>query len=168
MPHPLARIAVLFTLASLLVGPVTLAADADDKQTALALLADVAKQEAARSATASAVARAKAALERADRMRASGDYPHASLADGLARSWAEVARDLARAVGAERRASKARQATLDASVQQERERALVEDGIARIGRLKAQIEEANRHPSARTATPNPARPAPAPPPKGRR
>jgi hypothetical protein len=90
------------------------------------------------------IARSKAALEQAARLRAAGDEPHARLADGLAKTWADAARDVVRAVDVEERAQAARRAATDAGVVAERERALLEEGIAQSGRLRAQLESAER------------------------
>jgi hypothetical protein len=97
-----------------------------------------------KAATAELVRRARAAIERATRLRAAGDEEHAELADGLARQDAETARDLVRAVEAERAADEARRAATDAGVVGDRERALLEEGIARNGRLRAEIGELGR------------------------
>ena len=102
--------------------------------------------------TAAAVAHAKEALERATRLRGAGDEAHAKAADGLAREWAETGRDLARAVDAEASASDLRRKAVDAQARLVRARALVEEGIARVGRLRAQLDEEGRAaPKDRTA-----------------
>jgi hypothetical protein len=81
-------------------------------------------------------------------MRAAGDDAHGRLADGLAREQAEAARDLVRAVDAEKKASNARQGAMDAGAQLEREQALLEETIARTGRLRAELEAADREAKA--------------------
>jgi hypothetical protein len=88
------------------------------------------------------VAQAKTALERATRMRATGDEVHARAADELALEWAQMARDLVKAAEAEATAAEARKKAVDAQAQLERTRAAVEEGIARVGRLKAELAEA--------------------------
>ena len=113
----------------------------DDRGTATAILNELASDAAHKAATAAIVQRGRDALERATRMRASGDEAHAQLADGLAREEAETAHDLVRALEAERMADDARRAATDAGTVGERERALLEEGIARNGRLRAEIEE---------------------------
>jgi hypothetical protein len=102
-------------------------------------------------AIAANVKRAKEAIERATRLRAAGDEAHARLADGLAAEEAAGAEDLARAIDAEKAASDARRAATDAGVVGDRERALLEEGIARNGRLKAEIDEIAK-PRAETKT----------------
>jgi hypothetical protein len=89
--------------------------------------------------TVDAVAHATEALEQATRFRAAGDEAHAKAAEGLAREWAETARDLAQAAAAERQAEDRKRQAMEAQAQLERTRALVEDGIARLGRLRAEI-----------------------------
>jgi hypothetical protein len=92
-------------------------------------------------AAGSALAQALAAMERARRMRAVGDEVHARAADGLAREWAETARDVARAVDAEARAAERRRSAVESQAQLERTRALVEEGIAHVGRLRAELDK---------------------------
>jgi hypothetical protein len=99
-----------------------------------------------RPVTAEALAHAKEALERAVRFHGGGDERHAKAAEGLAREWAETARDLARAADAEAAASDSRKKATDAQARLERVRALVEAGIARVGRLRAELDEAGRAP----------------------
>ena len=89
-------------------------------------------------------ARSRAALERAAKLRAAGDEPHARLADGLAKTWAEAARDVLRAVEVEEKSQATRRAATDAGLVAERERALLEEGIAQSGRLRAQLESTER------------------------
>jgi len=94
--------------------------------------------------TADAVATAKGALERARRLRAAGDEAHAKAADGLALEWAQTGRDLARAADAEATATELRRKAVDAQAQLERTRAQVEEGIAHVGRLRTQLQEAEK------------------------
>lgn len=115
----------------------------DDRATTEALLRE-AEGSKKKDVAAEMIARSRAALERAARLRASGDEPHARLADGLARTWAEAARDVIRAVEVEERAQAARRGATDAGAMAERERALLEEGIAQTGRLEAQLEAAER------------------------
>jgi hypothetical protein len=125
---------------------------ADDHSTAAALAQKLELDPVHGPITAAAVARAKEALERAARLRGAGDEAHAKAADGLAREWAETARDLARAADAEASASDLRRKAVDAQARLIRARALVEEGIARVGRLRAQLDEAGRAaPKDRTA-----------------
>jgi hypothetical protein len=116
-------------------------ADGDDRAAAEALVVPMQKA-APEPATIEAIARARDALEQSTRLRAAGDEAHAKAADGLAREWAETARDLARAAAAEKLADERRRQAIQALAQLERTRALVEDGIARLGRLRAELESA--------------------------
>jgi hypothetical protein len=95
--------------------------------------------EAERAPTRAPVAEAKRALERAAGARAGGDAKHGERLEGLAREWAETARDLLRAIGAEADAGALQLATADASTQGERARALLEEAIARRGRAEAEL-----------------------------
>lgn len=90
------------------------------------------------------VARSRAGLDRAAKLRAGGDETRARLADGLARTWAEAARDVVRAVEVEEKAQAARRAATDAGTVAERERALLEEGIAQSGRVRAQLDAVER------------------------
>jgi hypothetical protein len=87
---------------------------------------------------------ARKELDRATRLRATFDEKRARAADGAAREWAETARDLLRAVEAEGHAGDVRGKALDKQAQVERTRALVDEDIARIGRLKAELEAADK------------------------
>lgn len=120
------------------------AAQDADRAAAEALVQQLDHDAAHHAVTAQPIAQAKDALERATRLRTAGDEAHALTADALAREWAETARDLARAADAEAKAADLRHEAMDAQAQLERSRALVEEGIARVGRLRAEIEEAER------------------------
>ena len=116
-------------------------AHGDNRTSATAILDELANDAVHKAAIGAIVQRGRDALERATRMRAAGDEAHAQLADGLALEEAETARDLVRALEVERMADDARRGTTDAGAVGERERALLEEGIARNGRLKAEIED---------------------------
>ena len=94
------------------------------------------------------VARSRAALDRAQKLRASGDETHAKLAEGAALSWAEAARDVVRATAAEERTADLRRRALDAGASADRERALLEEGIAQTGRLRAQLDQVTKETTA--------------------
>ncbi len=101
------------------------------------------------------IGRAKVALDRGAKLRASGDEAHAKLADALARTWAEAARDVVRAAETEEKAATLRRNATDAGAIADRERALLEEGIAQSGRLRAQLESLDRESKeqpARTST----------------
>jgi hypothetical protein len=116
----------------------------DDRAATESMLQEAEREPARKAATADVVRRAREAIERATRLRSAGDETHAKLADGLAKELAETARDLGRTVDAERQAADARRGALDAGAQAERERALLEEGIAQNGRLRAELAEAER------------------------
>jgi len=113
----------------------------DSHAAAEALVGQLGADARAQLAT-DAVGQARAALERATRMRATGDERHAKAADELALEWAQMARDLLRAVEGETAAADVRKRSVDAQAQLERTRAAVEEGIARVGRLRAELAEA--------------------------
>lgn len=118
-------------------------AGGDDRASAEALLKEV-DASGKKDVATELVTRARAALDRGARLRSSGDEAHAKLADGVARTWAEAARDVTRAAAVEERATQARLAATDAGVVAERERALLEEAIAQAGRVRAQLESADR------------------------
>jgi len=115
----------------------------DDRAVADAIVRQLEADAAHRPATAEALQRSKQALERGTRLRAAGDEAHAKAADGLAREWAETARDLVRAVDAEAAASESRRKAVEAQAALERAKAQVEEAIARVGRLKAELADAS-------------------------
>jgi len=80
------------------------------------------------------------ALDRGSGARRAGDARHADLLDGLAREWAETARDLVRAAAAEADAGALEIASADAGLRAERARALLEESIARRGRAEAELD----------------------------
>jgi hypothetical protein len=116
-------------------------ASANEERTVGAMLDGLERDPAQKAVTVDMVKRAREAMERAAKMRAAGDETHARQADLLARAWAEAAEDLARAADAEAKAAAARRGALDAGAQADRERALLEEGIARNGRLRALLEQ---------------------------
>jgi hypothetical protein len=133
----------LIGLLGLLGASVAAAAGPEDRAATETVLREV-EASPKKDVVAEMIARSKAALDRAARLRAAGDEPHARLADGLAKTWADAARDVLRAVDVEARAEAARRAATDAGVVAERERALLEEGIAQSGRVRAQLESAER------------------------
>ncbi len=139
--HRLAA-ALLGSSCALLAAP----SRADDRAAAQAILSalDPASKD-------DAIKQAKDALERGTRMRTAGDALHGQLAEGLALEWAQLARDRARAEATESEARKAELGTIDAAARVERERALLEEAIARSGRLRAELASVKtRDASART------------------
>ncbi len=106
--------------------------------------AQAAQRPLAVDPAADALAEAKRAVERATRLQSAGDEARAKAADSLAREWAETARDIARAVTEEARADELRRRAFDAQERVERVRALIEEEIAHVGRLRTQLDEAVR------------------------
>lgn len=121
---------------------VAVAAQPDDRSTTEQILREI-RATSHKDAASEMVARSRAALARAAKLRASGDEARARLADGLARSWAEAAREVLRAVDVEEKAQAVQRGATDAGVVAERERALLEEGIAQTGRLRAQLDAAS-------------------------
>jgi hypothetical protein len=98
-------------------------------------------------------ARARTAMERARRMRLAGDDAHARQADAVAREWALVAEALVRAAKEEARAAELRKAALDAGTESDRERELLEQAMARAGRLQAELRQAQSEGDASAPAP---------------
>jgi len=140
MPRHFLRI--LIALAVLCAGAVALA-QPDDRGAAETILKEV-EASPKKDVAQEMVGRAKTALDRGARMRSAGDESHARMADAVARTWAEAARDIVRAVEVEERANAARRNATDAGTQAERERALLEEAIAQTGRVRAQLEAVER------------------------
>lgn len=118
-------------------------AQPDDRGAAEAILKEL-EASPKKDVAQEMIGRAKTALDRGARMRSAGDETHARIADSVAKTWAEAARDIVRAVEVEERAANARRAATDAGVQADRERALLEEAIAQAGRVRAQLESLER------------------------
>jgi hypothetical protein len=119
-------------------------AEGDEHAKAEALVAEVAGDAAHAAITTEVLDRARRQLERAVGLRAAYDETRARAADGAAREWAETGRDALRAVDAETKAADVRRKALDAQAQVDRTRALVDEDTARIGRLRAELESAEK------------------------
>jgi multidrug efflux pump subunit AcrA (membrane-fusion protein) len=124
--------------------PSALAQEHDDHAATEVIVRQLEGDSAHRTVTAEALARTKGAFERAARLRGAGDEAHGKSADSLAREWAETARDLVRAADAETAAVDLRRKAVDAEEKLERTRALVEESIARVGRLTATLDKSER------------------------
>jgi hypothetical protein len=111
---------------------------------------------------------ARRALERAAGARRSGDVRHAELLEGLAREWAEIARDVVRAASVEADAGALEVAAADAGLRAERARALLEESIARRGRAGAELDKLTADAGLFPTKPAPAGSARGKPAKGAR
>lgn len=132
--------------AGLLASRPAAAQPADEHAAATALVQQLSADTAHQAVTADALLEARNALERATRLRVAGDEAHAKAADGLAFEWAETARDVVRAADAEAAGVELRHKALDAQAQLERSRAMVEEAIATLGRLQAELDQVAAHP----------------------
>jgi len=135
----------LTVVTALAIGAVATAAGSErsDRATTEGVLREV-EASPRKDVAAEMITRSRGALDRAAKLRASGDEAHARLADGLAKTWADAARDVVRAVEVEEKAQGARRAATDAGVVADRERALLEEGIAQSGRVRAQLDAVER------------------------
>lgn len=118
-------------------------AQGDDRSAAESILKEL-EASPNKDVAGEMIGRAKTALDRGARMRSAGDETHARVADSVARTWAEAARDIMRAVDVEERAATARRSATDAGTQADRERALLEEAIAQSGRVRAQLDALER------------------------
>lgn len=121
----------LFVAAAAYAGP-------DDRAAAESAVREL-EASPKKAVAAEMTARAKTALDRGAKLRAAGDETHARLADTLARTWADAARESVRAAELEEKAFEARRDASDAGARADRERALLEEAIAQSGRLRAQL-----------------------------
>ncbi len=96
---------------------------------------------------------AKKALLRADAARASGDGKQGALLEGLARTHAEMARDVLRAAKIEAERTAAEQRTTELATDSERKRALIEEIAARKQRASADLAAAEAAAAARPPKP---------------
>ena len=119
------------------LAPLAFGEPLSDKAVTEQILASLADQPLARGP----LDEAKRALDRAAGARRSGDIRHVELLEGLAREWAETARDVVRAAAVEAEAGALEIAAADAGLQAERGRALLEESIARRGRAEAELEK---------------------------
>lgn len=97
-------------------------------------------QPSAHSASSGPRQMARAALDRADRARASGDDVNAGRLEALAREWAELARDTEMTADAERSATAAQSAAASAATRAKRARALLEEQMSRRARAEGELK----------------------------
>ncbi|HKO46965.1 MAG TPA: hypothetical protein VJV79_04540 [Polyangiaceae bacterium] len=88
------------------------------------------------------VAKAKAAQQRAQSARGSGDLQHATELDALALTWAQVASDLVRTAESEKKLAEVQKAVADLEQKAVRTQALIEQTIARRGRAEQNLKNA--------------------------
>jgi hypothetical protein len=136
----LLALGVVFALALGIALGFGASARGDERSNTVALLGLLEKDTAHAALIAEDVKQARAALERATRMRDANDEKRARLTEGLAAEWVQLGRDLVRAADAEKAANDARIAANDAGAHADRERSLLEEGIARQGRLRAELD----------------------------
>ncbi len=94
---------------------------------------------ATRSIVQDPVSKAKAAQQRAQNARGSGDLQHATELDALALTWAQVADDLVRTAEAEKKLSDLQKTVTDLEQKAVRTQALIEQTIARKGRAEQNL-----------------------------
>ena len=131
----------LATLSVLASGTLAQAAGPDPAAEAqrLVTLLDV---PATRALVADPLAKAKAAQQRAQSARGSGDLHHATELDALALTWAQVADDLVRTAAAEKKLAELQKQVTDLEQKAVRTQALIEQTIARRGRAEQNLTNA--------------------------
>src|SRR5260221_11558721 len=110
-----------------------------------------------------AIAEAKKALDKGKQLRAMGGVARADLADALALEWAQTALELVAAVGDERAADEQGKLAIDAVTKAERARQLLQEAIARRGKLQAILDALDKELAEKALDAGP--PAAEPPPK---
>jgi len=112
---------------------------------------------ATRTIVADPLAKAKAAQQRAQGARGSGDLHHATELDALALTWAQVADDLVRTAAAEKQLSELQKQVTDLEQKAIRTQALIEQTIARRGRAEQNLTNAETgKPAAKAGAAKPA------------
>jgi hypothetical protein len=114
---------------------------------------------ATRTIVADPLAKAKAAQQRAQSARGSGDLRHATELDALALTWAQVAEDLVRTAAAEKQLAELQKQVTDLEQKTVRTQALIEQTIARRGRAEQNLANAEAVKTASKAAPSKAAPS---------
>jgi hypothetical protein len=109
---------------------------------------------ATRAIVADPLAKAKAAQQRAQSARGSGDLHHAPELDTLALTWAQVADDLVRTAAAEKQLADLQKQVSDLEQKAVRTQALIEQTIARRGRAEQNLSNAEATKPASKAGPS--------------
>jgi hypothetical protein len=167
---------VLFVALGVPLVPYALGEQLSDKAVAEQILASLPPAPASAAPGSSSdpalvrvpVEEARRALERAVGARNTKDIRHAELLEGLAREWAETARDVLRAAAVEGDAGALELAAADAGLRAERARALLEESIARRGRAEAELEKLSADAGTFPTQPPPASSGKGKPAKGAR
>lgn len=133
-----------------------LAAGPDPAAQTKALLAELDKPDT-KALVQDPVSKAKAAQQRADSARGSGDLQHATELDALALTWAQVAGDLVKTAAAEKKLGDLQKQTADLEQKAVRTQALIEQTIARRGRAEQNLSSGT--PASPKAAPAKAKPA---------
>jgi hypothetical protein len=139
-----ARLQAALSLAALSIlgsGKVALASGPDPAAEAQRLVT-LLDTPATRSVVADPLSKAKAAQQRAQNARGSGDLHHATELDALALTWAQVADDLVRTAAAEKQLSELQKQVTDLEQKAVRTQALIEQTIARRGRAEQNLTNA--------------------------
>ena len=126
--------------ATLCLTTAVFAARGDDRPEAEALIREVTASPESASVAAQPIERAKDALRRSSEARGGGDSAHSALLDSLGLEWAQTARDLHRAVRAERQLAEVQKQVGDTEQKLTRAKALLDDTVARRGRAQHKLK----------------------------
>ena len=162
--------AVALLVGGVVVAPLAFAKTEADRAEIQRGVDELEKDPDKRALAREPLSKCRAALDRAARMRAAGDEAHARVADTVAQAWLDAARELVRTAEIEATSQKAQADASAAGKQVERARALVEEAMMQNGRVRAQLEAAEREakekesPARTTVVSDAGAPAPKAPP----
>jgi hypothetical protein len=122
----------------------------EDRSVATAVLAQQASS--ASPASSHALDQTRRALERADQARSTGDETNARHLEGLAREWAEMARDAALASTAEERADQRQRTAAGAAASVRKSQAMLETLAGRRSRAEGELQQLRSASSAAIPT----------------
>lgn len=117
------------------------AATSDAGEQAKRAIDGIVADAAQKKLTAEPVAQAREALKRAADARKTGDANHAKLLDELALEWAQTAGDLVHAAKLERESADLEKKTSEAEAKAVRALAIIEEAVARRGRVQHELEQ---------------------------
>lgn len=113
---------------------------------------------------ADTIAKAEAALKRADQLRASGDQPRGAMAEQTALEWAEASELLDKTATAEKELQVLQARTTELETKVFRAQALVEQSVARRARAEEALRQLEAAPAGAKPAAAPANDKPAAPP----
>lgn len=113
----------------------------DPRAQATQLLDALAQKPDAQRVAADSIAKARAALKRADQARSSGDQKHGAMLEETALEWASAAELLGKTASAEKTLTDLQQRTTELETKVFRAQALVEQTVARRSRAEEALRK---------------------------